>query len=112
MNDASDGWRELRERRRSAHDEGFRRVAEEPPVVHLAVRQVDLRLAVPLESAYTNVGTDADNRAIFGREVEAAAERILPWPVALDERVADHRHHLRLHGIGVADIAPGPERNA
>ena len=44
-------------------------------VGHLLVRQVDLRLADPLEAAQADVADDADDLAIGEGEREVAADR-------------------------------------
>ena len=67
LDDAANRRHQLRERRRRADHQLLRRVSPEPAVVHLAVGQVDLRLAVALEPAHADVADDADDRPIVRR---------------------------------------------
>ena len=52
-------------------------------VVHLLVRQVDLRLAVALEAAHLDVADDADDGAVGEGEAEVLADRIAAGQEAL-----------------------------
>ena len=92
---------ELVERRRRTDDQILRHVEDERVVRLLLVRQVDLRLAGALETPDADVGDDADDRAIAVGELERPPDGILPRPVALDERLAHHRDHLRLRRVGI-----------
>ena len=105
LDDAAHRRHQLRERRRGADDQLLRRVSPEPAVVHLFVRQVDLRLAAAFEPAHANVADDADDRPILPGKVELPAQGILSGPVALDEGFADDGDELCRHRVAVADIA-------
>ena len=99
-------------RHRRAHDQILRRVEHQRAVRLLQVRQVDLRLALPLEPAHVDVADHADDRRLAKREVEAAADRRgAVGQELLRERLADDRDGLAIGGVGLGDVAPLDERD-
>jgi len=110
--DLADRRDELFGRRRRTNHEILRRIERHPAVVNLPIGQVHLRLAVALETAHAHVANHADDRSLLEGNLEPAAERILPWPVARGERFADHRDGLRGESVGVEDVTSGTHRDA
>ena len=95
-----------------SHYQVLRAIESEPTVLHLFVGQIDLRLAGFLQAAHADIAHHADHRAVVKRELEVAAQRILVRPVAADEGLAHHRHERPIDGVGFADVAAPPQRDA
>src|SRR5580700_9662758 len=71
-------------------------------VLQLLIGQVDLRLAVSLQSAHPYIAHHSHHHAVMQRELEMPAHRVLVRPVAADERFAHHRRERPIDGIGLA----------
>src|SRR3974377_1522993 len=90
----------------------FGHVADQPAIGHLLVRQVNLGLARPLQSAHPDVTHYSNDLAIVQAEGEVATQRLLVWPVLLDERLAHDRHPWFVGGIVVAYATALFDRNS
>ena len=110
---------------RGADGAGDRRLARVAPHDHAherqrerRVRQVDRRLRPGLQVAALGVADDADDRHPRLRIVgvaanrDALADRILPGPLAVGQRLVDDDDARPIARVGERDIAPAQQRDA
>ena len=94
----------LRRLRRMDH-QVFRRVADDPSVGHLFVREIHLGLAGPLQSPHANVADHPNDFAIVQAKLEMPSDWLLVGPVSRTNDSLTTRDPLPVHRVSFAHIS-------